>query len=136
MTVGYRGKKIEARWLTLKPVAAIDTMTTATMTASETALPPHIKPIIERQTSRRDGSDFDPKKHIAFKQPSQVISMKDLGYPEGAGVSPVAVSQPFPLFSPEAVQQMRSEIFSKEVMDNCQYRSNLAACQFRGYSAK
>lgn len=52
------------------------------------------------------------------------------------GVSPNAVSEPFALFTQEAVKQMRTEIFSKEVMENCQYSSNLSACQLRGYASK
>jgi len=79
---------------------------------------------------------FDPAKHLAFMPPSEVIQMKDIGYPEETGVSPVAVSQPFQLFSHDAVQRMRSEIFKPEIMENCSYRSNIAACQLRGYSPK
>lgn len=52
------------------------------------------------------------------------------------GVSPNAVSEPFSLFTDEAIQQMRSEVLSKQVLENCQYSSNLATCQLRGYSPK
>jgi len=48
----------------------------------------------------------------------------------------VAVSQPFKLFSDEAVQQMRSEILQPQVMENCGYQSNIAASQVRGYAPK
>jgi hypothetical protein len=63
--------------------------------------------------------------------------MKDLGFAEDVGVSPVAVSQPFQLFSKEAVQQMRNEIlFNPKVIEECSHRSNIAASQVRGYVTK
>ncbi|KAF2740462.1 hypothetical protein EJ04DRAFT_600748 [Polyplosphaeria fusca] len=97
------------------------------------------KPIIEHATAHQQiqaAVKFDPKQHLAFTPPSQILMMKDIGYREDTGISPVAVSQPFQLFSPEAIQQMRQEIFKKEVMENCSFRSNLAACQLRGYAPK
>ena len=94
------------------------------------------KPIIEQATSDRSSVEFDPDKHIAYKPPPQIVTMEEIGYPKDKGVSPVAVSQPFRLFSEEAVQQMRSEILNPEVMDKCSYRSNIAACQLRGYATK
>ncbi|EON65023.1 hypothetical protein W97_04258 [Coniosporium apollinis CBS 100218] len=81
-------------------------------------------------------SAFDPAKHLAFTPPSQIIKMKDLGFSETVGVSPVAVSEPFQMFSSEAIQQMRAEILKPEVMEQCNYRSNIAACQLRGYSSR
>ena len=80
--------------------------------------------------------DFDPVKHLAFKPPSKVHSMKDIGLPEGTGVSPVAVSEPFSLFTAEAVQRMRTEVLRPEVLQNCQYSSDLAQCQLRGFAAQ
>ncbi|KAI9664961.1 MAG: hypothetical protein M1821_006409 [Bathelium mastoideum] len=110
-----------------------------TLTMNPTAPPqPHFMPIIERAAAREKtgGSvNFDPAKHLSFAPPPQVFSMGDLGL-EGVGVSPVAVSQPFQLFSEEAVEQFRAEILNPEVMKNCRFTSNLAACQLRGYSPK
>ncbi|KAF1997975.1 hypothetical protein P154DRAFT_440085 [Amniculicola lignicola CBS 123094] len=100
---------------------------------------PNYRPIIENASGNKQAQcavKFNPEKHLAYTPPSQIIMMKDLGFPEDAGVSPVAVSQPFQLFSPEAIHQMRREIFKKEVMENCSYSSNIAACQLRGYAAK
>ncbi|KAF2015737.1 hypothetical protein BU24DRAFT_433124 [Aaosphaeria arxii CBS 175.79] len=82
------------------------------------------------------GPDFDAQKHIAYKTEPKVLTMKDIGYADDTGVSPVAVSHPFQLFSSEAVQQMRAEIFKREVMENCSFSSNIAACQLRGYAPK
>ena len=80
--------------------------------------------------------EFDPLKHLAFKPPERVYTMKDLHLPDDNGVSPVAVSEPFPLFTPEAVLRMRAEVLSKEVLANCQYSSHLAQCQLRGFAAE
>jgi hypothetical protein len=99
---------------------------------------PNFKPIIETSRSEQEfkAREFDPAKHLTYTPPEQVIMMTDLGYPADRGVSPVAVSQPFKLFSNEAVQQMRSEVLNPEVMNNCSYQSNIAASQVRGYAPK
>jgi hypothetical protein len=99
---------------------------------------PNFKPIIENAPSKQETQvkDFDPAEHLTFTPPEQVIMMTDLGYPADMGVSPVAVSQPFKLFSTEAVHQMRSEILHPQVMKNCGYQSNIAASQVRGYAPK
>ncbi|KAI9791918.1 MAG: hypothetical protein M1833_001300 [Piccolia ochrophora] len=78
-------------------------------------------------------STFDPVKHLAFQFPSKSYTMKDIGLPEDIGISSVAVTEPFPLFTPAAIQQMRAEILSDNVWDKCRYSSVLAACQLRGY---
>ena len=79
--------------------------------------------------------EFDPEKHIDFKEPSRTYSMSDIKLKDSP-LSSFAVSEPFQLFTPEAVQLMRAEIFKPEVMNNFQYSSNLASCQLRGYAAK
>lgn len=96
------------------------------------------KPIIQEPSAKRKAvdADFDPKKHIDFKPPPEIIMMKDLGFAEDTGVSPVAVSQPFQLFSQEAIHQMRDEIMNPKVMEAYKYQSNIAACQIRGYAPK
>lgn len=76
---------------------------------------------------------FDATKHLEYTPPSQIRTMKDLGLPEDRGISPVAVSEPFQLFSADAIQTMRTEVLSKDVWDNCRYSSNLAHCQLRGF---
>ena len=94
-------------------------------------------PVIEhRQVLRPADGDFNPEKHLAFKAPERVYTMKDLHLPDDNGVSPIAVSEPFPLFTPEAVLRMRAEVLNKEVMANYQYSSTLAQCQLRGFAAE
>ncbi|KAI1333203.1 hypothetical protein F5Y16DRAFT_6247 [Xylariaceae sp. FL0255] len=80
--------------------------------------------------------DFNPKKHLAFKKYPKTISMKELGFPEGKGISPVAVSQPFPLFTEEAIMRMRAECLSPEVIENYSFSSNLSHCMLRGFTKK
>lgn len=98
---------------------------------------PGCQPVINGTSENELGTDeFDPQKHIDFKAPSKIHTMADLKLSEGIGVSPFAVSEPFQLFTQEAVHRMRAEIFRKEVWENCQYSSNLAQCQLRGFAAK
>ncbi|OTB13599.1 hypothetical protein K445DRAFT_76331 [Daldinia sp. EC12] len=83
------------------------------------------------------GNDsFNPVRHLSFKEAPKVYTMKELGFAEDIGISPVAVSEPFPLFTEEAVMRMRKEVLSNEVLSNCQYSSNLAQCQLRGFANK
>ncbi|KAL7629509.1 hypothetical protein AAE478_001030 [Parahypoxylon ruwenzoriense] len=92
--------------------------------------------IAEPAMSKVESDDFSPAKHLAFKETPKVYTMKDIGLPENTGISPVAVSEPFPLFTEEAVMRMRREVLSPEVLGNCQYSSNLAQCQLRGFANK
>ena len=98
---------------------------------------PMVEPFIRQsQVVALSTDNFDPKKYIDFIPPSHIYKMSDLDLPEDTGVSPVAVSEPFQLFSHEAVLRMRAEVLSDEVWNNCQYSSNLARCQLRGFAAK
>jgi hypothetical protein len=92
---------------------------------------------VEAATSNHSvPKSFDPATHITFTPPDNVLLMTDLGYEEDTGISPIAVSNPFQLFSQDAVEQMRAEILSPEVMKECGYKSNIAASQMRGYCPK
>lgn len=57
--------------------------------------------------------------------------MKEIGL-EGQGISPHAATEPFPLFTEEAIQQMRAEIFSEQVLAECQYSSTFNKNMVRG----
>ncbi|PGH03508.1 hypothetical protein AJ79_07343 [Helicocarpus griseus UAMH5409] len=82
----------------------------------------------------KGSAQFDAQKHLQFAPPSKTYSMKELGYADNAGVSPIGVSEPFPLFSPEAIIQMRKEVLSDNVWTHYQFSSNLAQCQLRGFA--
>lgn len=75
--------------------------------------------------------DFDPNKHLVFQPPKGITTMKEIGL-EGHGISPIAASEPFPLFSQEAIRQIRGEIFSEPVLRDCQYSSSFAKNMVRG----
>ena len=81
-------------------------------------------------------SAFQPDQHLAFQPPESIVSMKDIGYDEGVGISPMAVSQPFQLFSPRAVQNFRNEILSPKVLEKYSCHSNIAASHLRGFVAE
>jgi hypothetical protein len=87
-------------------------------------------------TPRRAATEnaVDPDKHLAFRDPPEILTMEDIGYSNDVGVSPVAVTQPFQLFSPGAVRIMRSEIARPQVIKNHNFSSNIAANQLRGYA--
>jgi hypothetical protein len=82
------------------------------------------------------GKLFNPSKHLAYVEPKYIHTMEELGFPPSRGVSPVAVSDPFPLFSEEAVDIMRSEVLAQEVQEKYTYSSDIAAKQIRGYAPK
>jgi hypothetical protein len=77
---------------------------------------------------------FDPYQHVIYKDPPTVLSMKHFGFAKDVGVSPVAATLPFPLFSSEAIQIMRSEIAKPEVRAGYHFSSNIANSQLRGYA--
>ncbi|KAH9888304.1 hypothetical protein F4778DRAFT_786114 [Xylariomycetidae sp. FL2044] len=110
--------------------------TAAVMSVTAPAKPSWTPIIMESILPQPDKGPFDPSRHLTFKECPKVHLMKELGFPEDKGVSPVAVSEPFPLFTQEAVMRMRQEVLSPEVMQNCQYSSNLAHCQLRGFANK
>ncbi|KAJ5093547.1 hypothetical protein N7456_009408 [Penicillium angulare] len=74
---------------------------------------------------------FDPEEHLSYVPPTSITTMKDIGR-EGQGISTHAVSAPFQLFNEAAIKQMRAEIFSKEVLDNCRYKSQFVKDTIRG----
>ncbi|KAL0934473.1 uncharacterized protein CTRU02_211272 [Colletotrichum truncatum] len=78
---------------------------------------------------------FDPKKHLQIAEPERIYTMQEIGL-GGQGISPVAASAPFSIFTPEAVAQMRAEIFSEGVLQSCQYTSDFAKNMIRGYGPK
>ncbi|KAH6879429.1 hypothetical protein B0T10DRAFT_566116 [Thelonectria olida] len=77
--------------------------------------------------------DFDPKKHLNFFPPKRIFTMTEIGL-EGEGISDVASSEPFTLYTREAAQQIRREIFSEPVLEKCQYASSFCKNMIRGYT--
>ncbi|KZF25150.1 hypothetical protein L228DRAFT_227093 [Xylona heveae TC161] len=78
---------------------------------------------------------FDPARHLEFSPPSTILPMKDLGY-DSTALSPVAVTEPFPLLSHEGVLQHRRELFSDDVLDNCLSHTYPGSVQLRGMAPR
>jgi hypothetical protein len=99
----------------------------------ESAVP---KPLlnIRESSPKTERVQFDQKKHLQYTPPSKTYSMKELGYSDDVGLSPIGVSEPFPLFSAEAIKQIRAEVLSDDVWAHYQFSSNLAQCQLRGFA--
>jgi hypothetical protein len=98
-----------------------------------------VKPIIREELEgpmSNIPTEFSPEKHLSFDEPPKTLSLSTLGFPDNVGVSPVGVSEPFPLFNEEAIRIMRSELFQKEVWENCMHSTDFAGCQIRGHCPK
>lgn len=98
-----------------------------------------MKPILREKLGTLDSPEkipFDAEEHLAFKEYPKVTTLEDLSVSEGFGISDVGCSEPFPLFTEEAIKIMRSEIFRNEVWDNCLQTSDFAGCQLRGHCPK
>lgn len=78
---------------------------------------------------------FKPETHLSFAKPEALYTMESIGLPD-VGVSPIAISEPFPLFSQEAVNIMRSEVLADEVQEKHFFANDLAPKALRGYAAK
>jgi len=72
-----------------------------------------LKRSFERYLAADNGSQavgklFNPRVHLAYEAPKHIHTMEDIGYSATSGVSPVAVSEPFRLFSEDAVNLSKS----------------------------
>ena len=101
----------------------------ATKSATRPTIP--VPQYLAEESKQTPREQFDPKKHLNFQPPETVIKMKDIGL-EGHGVSPNAVAGPFPLFTDSAIQQIRAEVFSEEVLKDCQFASTFTKNMVRG----
>ncbi|PYH96247.1 hypothetical protein BO71DRAFT_349585 [Aspergillus ellipticus CBS 707.79] len=83
------------------------------------------------EEARVQKEPFNPQRHLNFQPPSKIHTMKEIGL-EGHGISLNAVSEPFPLFTEDAIKQIRAEIFSEPVLQKCQYTSSFTKNMIRG----
>ncbi|KAJ9608213.1 hypothetical protein H2200_007201 [Cladophialophora chaetospira] len=77
---------------------------------------------------------FDPVAHLCFQPPTSVVTLQELLLPEKDAVSPVAITEPFPLFTLEGVKQMRADLFRKEIVNRYGDRTKRNCYKMRGYS--
>lgn len=100
----------------------------------------NFKPIIQPSTASKGDAHgtvvFDPNIHLNFVEPEKVVMMEDIGFSPDTGISPMAVTEPFSMFTEECIQLFRDEVLGERVQKHCAVESNIAACQVRGYAAK
>lgn len=115
-------------------MATVDTM------RQPATLKPTFNPVIDNMNvatkPKLQDVHFDPKVHLEYEEPESIVMMEEIGYSKDMGISPMAVSQPFHMFSDEAIEKFREEVLSDVVKENCKYESNIAPCQLRGYAPK
>lgn len=59
---------------------------------------------------------FDPVKHMNYSKPTELTTLEELGLETSKAISPVAITNPFPLFSNEGVEAIRADVFRREVV--------------------
>lgn len=76
---------------------------------------------------------FEPSKHLdhTYQFPKRIYTMEEIGL-ENQGISSNAASEPFPLFTEDAIRQIRAEVFGEESLRDCQYTSTFAKNMIRG----
>jgi hypothetical protein len=77
---------------------------------------------------------FDPEKHLCFKAPENFVTLQELGLSEEKAISPVAITEPFPLFTIEGVKEMRADLFRKEIVGKYGAPTFQGCYKMRGYS--
>ena len=79
---------------------------------------------------------FDTSKDFAYHKHPKTNTMSDLGYPKHTALSKAAVSNPFKLFTSEAVHLMRQEAFSRVVKEHYTFSNVPGQKHIRGYVPK
>ena len=75
---------------------------------------------------------FDPKIHLRFDLPEKVYTLEDLKYPFKQQAGNVAATDPFPIFTREAIVEMRRELFAARTFQNCMSKRRAGSVQIRG----
>lgn len=81
---------------------------------------PSIQPVKEKEERLRlpSKATFDPSIHLCFSPPSRTYTFKDLGLDGSGAIAEIAASEAFPLFTKEAVLELRKDALSSVVHDN------------------
>ncbi|RKU47829.1 hypothetical protein DL546_007925 [Coniochaeta pulveracea] len=111
------------------------TITTTTVVGNAQS-PKGAAPTLKLSNSiSRQPVKVDPGKHIAAQKGVEILKMKDLNPNFTSPISEHAAAQ-IPLATREAVIEMRRELFSREVLDNCLHSTRPGAVQLRGHSPR
>ncbi|KAJ9496912.1 hypothetical protein LTR67_005598 [Exophiala xenobiotica] len=87
---------------------------------------------LKGEESRNERVRFDPAKHLRFQMPEKTYTLDDLKYDTKQAVGHVAATDPFPLFSREAIIEMRRELLSERTIKNCMTYTRPGSVQIRG----
>lgn len=102
------------------------------MAIADTLLPLEVEGDAPPTTSSQA---FDPNMHLCIQPPSGLISLEELGLANQSVISPIAMTQPFPLFRPECVERMRADLFRQKIIERHASRSSFKGCyKIRGYA--
>lgn len=102
----------------------------------------NVRPIYDQLRNVFIDQVFDPERHLAFRkedvEKTKRLTMTDLGIQSPTAISEIGVSNPFPLFTDEAVEIMRAEVLRQEVFDKWSRVSYSCSsdlgCVIRGYT--
>ncbi|KAL4947635.1 hypothetical protein BDW69DRAFT_199497 [Aspergillus filifer] len=83
------------------------------------------------QSAKVSKETSDPSKHLNYQTPKTIYTMEQIGL-KGHSISPHAATEPFPLFTKEAIAQVRAEIFDEKVLAECRYSSTFNKHMIRG----
>ena len=72
---------------------------------------------------------------MAYQKPKAIHTLSDIKL-ENSPISEIASTDPFPLLSAEGVRAFRRELFSKDVLDNCSYKTRPGSVQIRGMAPR
>ncbi|KAI1614568.1 hypothetical protein EDD36DRAFT_418399 [Exophiala viscosa] len=76
---------------------------------------------------------FDPSQHLCFEKPKENVMLKDLGLSEEGAIAPLAITDPFPLFSLDCVRRMREEMFQEKIINGYHQRMEPGCYTLRGF---
>ena len=79
-----------------------------------------------------DDTAFNPDEHLIFSPPSNTWTLADMELEYENPMTPFALSGDFPLFSADAIGEMRSELLSFTVRDKFHKSNSIVSYQLRG----
>lgn len=76
--------------------------------------------------------EFDADAHLSLDGPDKTYKLHEFGFPDGAGFSSFAATEPFQLLEPEAVDIINEELKDENIQQTCTYSSPVAPQVMRG----